>query len=244
METKREKLSGLEFPTTTHQRVTGWLFTEIAVRIRDRETGHQVIAAPFAVFLEEGDSYVKPDITIVGDGEKLDDEGCHGAPDWVVEVVSPDSRAFDYGGKLAAYIDAGVREYWVVDPEKQIIVAYYLENPDVPVIYRFGDRIKSGIYEGMELDSSPLADIRYGRDAAGAGNGSAKRDAEEARPGNQSLDGAKMMSVEEVKAYMEENYAELVSAGNKGQMMKAAINALKGKADSKTFNEAVVRLCR
>lgn len=239
METKREEFSGLGFPTTTHQRTIGWLYTEIAVYLRAREMDCQVIATPFAVFLEEGrDSYLKPDITVVGDGEKLDDEGCHGAPDWVIEVVSPDSRGFDYGGKLAAYIHAGVREYWIVDPEKKTIVVYYLEHPDVPVICHFGDIVKSGIYEGLEIDSSPLMHIRHG--------GKSVSEPMEGNPGieSQDRDEAKMMSVEEVKAYIESNFADLVAARNKGQIMKAMIGALKGKADSKTFNEAVVELCK
>lgn len=239
METKREVFSGLEFPTTTHQRTVGWLFTEIAVYLRARRADCQVIAMPFAVFLEEGgDGYLNPDITVVGDGGKLDDEGCHGAPDWVIEVVSPDSRGFDYGGKLAAYINAGVREYWIADPEKKTIVAYYLEHPDVPVIYHFGDIVKSGIYEGLEIDSSPLIDIRYGGKSA---PGPTEENPEIER---QDRDGEKMMSVEDVRAYIENNFADLVAARNKGQIMKAVIGALKGKADSKTFNEAVAELCK
>lgn len=149
-------------PATTHQRILGWLFTEIAVYIREKKGKCQVIPAPFAVFLkDDGKNYLEPDIVVVCDELKLDDNGCHGAPDWVIEVVSPSSRKLDYGRKLSAYIEAGVREYWIVDPEKQAIVVYHPMQPDMPAVYCFGDCIKSDIYEELVIDSAPLGEISY-----------------------------------------------------------------------------------
>lgn len=260
MERMGELFSGKEFPTTTHQRVTGWLFTEIAVYLRQRRADCQAIVFPFAVFLGEGEeSRFQPDITVVDDAGKLDDAGCHGAPDWVVEVVSPDSRSLDYGRKLAAYIEAGVREYWIVDPGKQTVVAYYLEKPDAPAVYYFGDIIKPVIYEGLEIDTSPLTDIRYEEKQTDAtvivANSSAGvipeadgefGDVPQGTPGGGTGESGsrEMMSVEEVKAYMSENFAQLVSARGRGQMLKAAMGELKGRADSKTISEAAAQLCR
>lgn len=67
---------------------------------------------PFGVFIDADDrSYVEPDISIICDENKLDDRGCNGAPDWIIEVVSPASRRIDYTTKLFKYRSAGVREY-------------------------------------------------------------------------------------------------------------------------------------
>ena len=62
---------------------------------------------------------MEPDISIICDSDKLSDRGCEGAPDLVIEVVSPSSRRMDYIRKNALYTDAGVREYWIVDPDSE-----------------------------------------------------------------------------------------------------------------------------
>lgn len=64
-------------------------------------------------------TYVEPDISIVCDKNKITDKGINGAPDFIIEIVSPSSRRMDYNTKNALYADAGVREYWIVDPEKE-----------------------------------------------------------------------------------------------------------------------------
>ena len=75
--------------------------------------------APFAVFLNADDkNYVEPDISVICDKSKLTDKGCNGAPDWIIEIVSSGSRRMDYYTKLFKYRTAGVREYWIVDPDK------------------------------------------------------------------------------------------------------------------------------
>ena len=76
-----------------------------------------VYPAPFAVFLNQDDkTYVEPDVTVVCDADRLDDKGCNGAPDWIVEIVSPGSYRMDYLIKLFKYRTAGVKEYWIVNP--------------------------------------------------------------------------------------------------------------------------------
>lgn len=82
---------------------------------------------------------------------KLDEKGCHGAPDWVIEVVSPSSRSRDYMEKLFKYRTAGVREYWIVDPEKQRVMVYWFEQ-DIVEQYDFGTDIPVGIYEGFHIN--------------------------------------------------------------------------------------------
>ena len=87
---------------------------------------------------------------MICDLSKLDDEGCHGAPDWVIEIVSPSSKSRDYMTKLFKYRTAGVREYWIVDPEKHMVMVYGFEK-DMVEQYRFGEDVPAGIYEGFSI---------------------------------------------------------------------------------------------
>ena len=104
------------------------------------------------LFLNADDKlYFEPDISVICDKDKLTDEGCKGAPDWIIEIVSPSSRQMDYYKKLFKYRTAGIREYWIVDPMKQAIMVYNFEH-DMFEEYSFYDKVKVGIYEGFEID--------------------------------------------------------------------------------------------
>lgn len=89
-------------------------------------------------------------------GDKKDDRGCHGAPDWVIEIVSPSSKRMDYYTKLAEYKEAGVREYWIVDPYKKYVVVYDLEHEEAPLFCPLNGCMKAGIYEDLEIDFSEM----------------------------------------------------------------------------------------
>lgn len=142
-------------PSKTHQRITGKLYQTIANYIDSKGGECEIYAAPFAVFLNKDDiNYVEPDISVICDASKLDEEGCHGAPDWVIEVVSPSSKPRDYMTKLFKYRTAGVREYWIVDSEKQRIMVYGFEN-DMVEQYDFGEDVPVGIYEGFSIKIEP-----------------------------------------------------------------------------------------
>lgn len=144
-------------PSTRHQRIVSFLHLEIGNYIRTKRRSYEVFPAPFAVFLNADDSkYLEPDISVICDKDKLDDRGCKGAPDWVVEIVSPSSRAMDYYTKLFLYREAGVREYWIVDPFKQTILVYDMEQDAAPTIYSFTDIVKGVIYCDLEIDFSKL----------------------------------------------------------------------------------------
>lgn len=110
---------------------------EIGNHIRNNNGSCEVFPAPFAVFLQAEDeknntNYLEPDISVICDKDKLDSKGCNGAPDWIIEIVSPFSRQMDYYKKLALYQEAGVREYWIVDPAREIIVVYDFPNETPP----------------------------------------------------------------------------------------------------------------
>ena len=115
-----------------------------------------MFAAPFAVYLDEKtNTYVEPDVSVICDPDKLDDRGCKGAPDWIIEIVSPASRRMDYYTKLFKYRTAGVREYWIVDPVKKLVMVYDFENEDTEQ-YTFQDSIKVGIYENLRIDFAEM----------------------------------------------------------------------------------------
>lgn len=91
----------------------------------------EAYAAPFTVRLGEDDdngSTVEPDIVVVCDRSKLDDKGCKGAPDLVVEIISPSTARIDRLIKFNKYKQAGVKEYWIVDPDTMIAQVYVLKN--------------------------------------------------------------------------------------------------------------------
>ena len=98
---------------------------------------------------------MEPDISVICDTSKLNDRGCNGAPDWIIEIVSPASRKMDYFTKLFKYRTAGVREYWIVDPLKNLILIYNFDTSDSEQ-YIFADTVKAGIYEDLYLDFSRI----------------------------------------------------------------------------------------
>ena len=139
-------------PGRIHQEFVHFLDRTIGNYIQNKGGDCEVYPAPFAVFLNaNNDIYLEPDISVICDKNKLTDEGCKGAPDWIIEIVSPSSRAMDYNKKLLKYGTAGVREYWIVDPMQQLIMVYNFEH-DTFEQYSFSDKVKAGIYEDFEID--------------------------------------------------------------------------------------------
>ena len=139
-------------PSRKHQDIASDLFTEINSYIKLKDGSCKAYFGPFAVFLnEDAANYVEPDISVICDKSKLTDKGCLGAPDWIIEIVSPGSRRMDYFIKLFKYRTAGVREYWIVDPEKNRITVYNFESEDAGD-YTFADSVKAGIYDDLSID--------------------------------------------------------------------------------------------
>lgn len=142
-------------PNRTHQEILSFLHLAIGNYIAKKNGECKVYPAPFAVFLFGDDTkYVEPDISVICEKSKLDERGCNGAPDWTIEIVSPGSKAMDYYTKLSLYREAGVKEYWIVDSMKQIILVYYIKEDAAPVIYSFQDKVKVNIYDDLEIDFS------------------------------------------------------------------------------------------
>ncbi len=151
------KLYSMAPPNFLHQK----LVMEISGTIREYVKSHggtcEVIPAPFAVNLDAEDrDWVEPDISVICDKRKLDERGCSGAPDWVIEIVSPSSRKHDYSTKNALYTEAGVREYWIVDPAKERITVYYYEEDAAPFLYTFDMSVACGIFPDLKISVEEL----------------------------------------------------------------------------------------
>jgi len=144
-------------PSTKHQRILSFLHLNVADFIRKNNGSCEVFPAPFAVFLNKDDTtYVEPDISVICDSDKINDKGCNGAPDWIIEIVSPGSQSHDYVRKLNLYMASGVREYWIVDPSTQAVTVYQFESSVFAQHYTFTDTIKVGIYNDLYIDFSQL----------------------------------------------------------------------------------------
>lgn len=138
-------------PNTKHQMLVMDLSYQVQDYIKKNGGICKVIPAPFAVFLSQNDkNYVEPDISVICDKNKITEKGCVGAPDWIIEVVSPGSRQMDYYKKLFKYRTAGVREYWVVDSDRKMTTIYNFEE-DTMNEYSFNELAPVGIYDGFAI---------------------------------------------------------------------------------------------
>ncbi len=144
-------------PSRIHQKISGKLFNAISNYITFHNGNCDIYAAPFAVFIsEDNKNYVEPDLSIICDKNKLSDRGCEGAPDLIIEIVSPSSRRMDYAIKNSLYLSSGVREYWIVDPAKNRTTIYFYEEDAAPKLVPFDQPIKCGIYSDLEVLISDL----------------------------------------------------------------------------------------
>lgn len=145
-------------PSLRHQSISLELCTTINIYLKSKSGKCRVFAAPFAVKLfEDRKNVVEPDISVICNPEKLNNQGCTGAPDWIIEIISPGNPEHDYIRKLNLYKDAGVREYWIVDPRRDRIFVYFFDQDDFKVdMYTFRDKIKVNIYEDFWIDFQEL----------------------------------------------------------------------------------------
>lgn len=153
-------------PSRIHQEIISSLLIEIGNYIKSSNAPCKVYPAPFDVLLtDEKDTdncknIVQPDISVICDKSKLTDKGCTGAPDMIIEVVSPFNPSNDYVRKLNIYEQYKVREYWIINPMEQTVFVYRLDDTlqyAAPKAYTFNDTIEVGIYNGnFKIDFSTL----------------------------------------------------------------------------------------
>ena len=136
-------------PTTIHQSIAGFLYTNFLDYVMKNKGPCYPFIAPVDVQLDSDDkTVIQPDVLIVCDRSKYRNGRVFGAPDLVVEVLSPSSKKKDMQIKLSKYYDAGVREYWIVDPEKKILVQYDMEHMELPSVYNAESTIPVLIWNG------------------------------------------------------------------------------------------------
>lgn len=150
-------------PTRKHQGLSGYLYFRLYSFLGEKKC--KVYSAPFDVRLprkskEDKDiiTVLQPDISVVCDESKLDDRGCVGAPDLVVEVLSPGNNSKELKNKYEVYEESGVKEYWVVSPQDETFVVYSLVDgcfqPSRVMVA--GDVVVSTALPGFSLDLSEL----------------------------------------------------------------------------------------
>lgn len=151
-------------PARVHQEISGELFAQIHAYLKGKKC--KVYSAPFDVrlFEEDGDrpedvdTVVEPDIIVVCDPSKLDERGCKGAPDMVVEILSPATQRHDRFTKFSLYQRAGVREYWIVDPANKSVQSFILEDGHYAVkeFGTAGDKMNVNVLEDCVIDLSEV----------------------------------------------------------------------------------------
>ena len=143
-------------PNSSHQHLVSELVYQINDYIKKNNGTCKVFPAPFAVFLNEDDkTYVEPDVCVICDNNKINEKGCMGAPDWIIEIVSPSSIKMDYMIKLFKYKNAGVKEYWIIDKLKDRITVYDFEHNELNE-YSCSDCVKTKVYDGLIITFSEI----------------------------------------------------------------------------------------
>ncbi|MES2703088.1 MAG: Uma2 family endonuclease [Bacteroidota bacterium] len=150
-------------PNRMHQKIAGEIYGQLWSFLKNNKCS--VYIAPFDVRLprrskEDKDiiTVLQPDICVICDESKLDDRGCLGAPDIVIEVLSPGNNSKELRNKYEIYEESGVREYWVVSPQDNTFVCYTLIDGvyDMSRVMAAGDIITSSVLPGLEIDLQEL----------------------------------------------------------------------------------------
>ncbi len=146
-------------PSQEHQTILTELLVAIRNYLRKKGSGCRVFPAPFDVKLFNSPlTVVQPDLMIICDKDKLDGKRCNGAPDFIIEIVSASNPSDDYIRKLYYYKNAGVREYWIVDPRRKLVTVNYFEENMLNIQYSFEATIKVHIYEDLFINFLDIAD--------------------------------------------------------------------------------------
>ncbi len=147
-------------PSQIHQALSMELSNILYNYMKSKKKSCQVFSAPFDVKLSDQPlTIVQPDIMVICNKDKLDGKRCNGAPDFIIEIVSPGNPSDDYIRKLYYYKNAGVREYWIVDPRRKTVTINYFEGNIVSVQYPFDSIIKVNIYDDLFINFSEIANL-------------------------------------------------------------------------------------
>lgn len=145
-------------PSPVHQMLTGEVYRQIANFIQKRGGECIPFISPIDVQLDcDEKTMVQPDVVVLCQKDKLKKWGIYGAPDFVLEVLSPSTGRKDCTKKVTKYIDAGVREYWILNPEQKILQIYFFEEASYPMIRGLEHPVSVGIFHGeLKIDFSKM----------------------------------------------------------------------------------------
>lgn len=153
-------------PTPLHQLIAGAVYAGIRAFIRENGGDCIPFIAPADVQLDcDSRTMVQPDVFILCKRDKLKRFGIYGAPDFVLEILSGSTRKKDMTVKLTKYMEAGVREYWVIDPEKRLLIVYIGEEEGIPRLYPLQGDVGMDLYDGkLRIDLNEINDLidRFG----------------------------------------------------------------------------------
>ncbi|GAB6171437.1 Uma2 family endonuclease [Paradesulfitobacterium aromaticivorans] len=152
-------------PAPIHQEILMELSKQIAIYLTGKPC--KVYPAPFCVRLPQDDendeqevkNVVEPDISIICDKSKIDDRGCNGAPDMIIEIISPSSTKKDRVIKFNKYEKAGVKEYWIVEPDQKLVSVFLLQHHERfnrPEMYTDEDDIKVSLFPDLTINLSAV----------------------------------------------------------------------------------------
>jgi Uma2 family endonuclease len=155
------------YPTELHARISSSLHYFTTAFARKRKGKCRIYHAPFAVRLPidgatDDDKIYNvflPDICVICDLSKIDEKGCIGAPDLVVEVLSPSTAKNDWNKKFKLYEKSGVREYWIIDPKKKTLHLFLLQSDgkyDAGTVYQSNQKAPMHIFEGLVINLREL----------------------------------------------------------------------------------------
>ena len=168
---RRELINGfihlMSAPNELHARITHLTSWFMESFVRQHKGNCRIYHAPFDVRLPKNNELkdnkiydvVQPDICVICDLSKLDDRGCIGAPDLIVEVLSPSTLKYDWNYKFNLYEAAGVREYWIVDPKAKVVNVFLLQSDgkyDLGTVYEHNQKVPVHILKGLEIDLNEL----------------------------------------------------------------------------------------
>ena len=139
-------------PQIIHQRLLVKLANSLYNHIDERGGSCEVLVAPVKVCLvEDYKNYLEPDVIVVCDPQIIKEDGCHGAPDLVIEIASKSTSKRDYGIKMLKYRTAGVKEYWIVDPIKETVMVYWFEDEEQNCLYGIREEIEFHLFPGLKV---------------------------------------------------------------------------------------------
>lgn len=154
------QISYMASPSQSHQIISMELSTVLNIYLKSKNGSCRVFHAPFDVKLSDTPlTIMHPDLMIICDKNKLDGKRCNGAPDFIIEIVSPSNPADDYIRKLYYYKNYGVREYWIIDPQRKSIMVNYFERDLFNIPYTFDAVLKVNIYEDLYINFSDISKL-------------------------------------------------------------------------------------